>query len=132
MSQKIFIPIKFPSLNEYIGAMNRNRHAGNAMKRDFTTQVGWWAKMLKPVSSPVHITFTYQEANRKRDPDNITFAKKFILDGLVAGGVLPNDTQAWVVGFTETWNVNSDVGVEIILTEVENGRGSSLLDEPRS
>jgi Holliday junction resolvase RusA-like endonuclease len=94
----------------------------NNMKQEFTDGVAWASKMLRPVSSPVHITFIYQEANRKRDPDNITFAKKFILDGLVKAGVLPNDTQAWVVGFTETWRVvPDDVGVEVRIVEEEDG-----------
>lgn len=119
MTQIYFLPIKFPSLNEFISAMNRNRHVGNAMKQEFTDEVAWASKMLRPITSPVHITFIYQEANRKRDPDNITFAKKFILDGLVKAGVLPNDTQAWVEGFTETWRVvPDDVGVEVKIVEV--------------
>ena len=37
------------------------------------------------------IEYTWYEADRRRDKDNIAFAKKFINDALVECGVLPND-----------------------------------------
>ena len=43
------------------------------------------------------------EENKKRDLDNICFAKKFILDALVKANVLKNDTHNYVVGFTDTF-----------------------------
>lgn len=104
MTQNFWLPIKFPGLNDYIAAMNSNRHTGNQMKQQYTNAV----KLLvqkdgNRVRLPVHITFIWHEENAKRDPDNIIFAKKFILDGLVAGSVLPNDTQQWVYGFADSW-----------------------------
>lgn len=123
LRQTLFLPYQFPSLNEYISAMNRNRHIANKMKQEWTERVAWEAKAQKivPYQTPVALSFTWLEPNAKRDPDNIIFAKKFILDGLVTAGVLPNDTQKWVRGFNfERWIVVKDaskIGVEVTLQE---------------
>lgn len=120
MTQIFFIPFKFPSLNDYIAAMNNNRHAGNNMKQEFTDIAAKYAMSLRKIEPPVHIMFTYREANTKRDPDNITFAKKFILDGLVKAGKLPDDSQKYIRNFSEFWEINpDDVGVEVMIEEVD-------------
>ena len=46
--------------------------------------------------SPVTVRFTWVEGNRRRDIDNVAFAKKFVLDGLVQAGVIGNDTPQYV------------------------------------
>lgn len=123
MSQDLFIPVRFPSLNEYISAMNRNRFVGNKMKKEYTDLVAQYAraKDLGHFTEPVAIHFYYTEPNSKRDGDNIVFAKKFILDGLVQAGVLTNDTQQWVKRFTDSWvttKIPHKVGVHIVIKEV--------------
>ncbi len=126
MTQELFIPYRFPSLNEYIGAMNRNRFIGNKMKQectDFVRQTARYAK-LGHFTEPITIGLNYWEPNAKRDPDNITFAKKFILDGLKLAGVITDDSQKWIRGIDfERWYTCSKedrVGVHIIMTEVSN------------
>lgn len=102
--QTLWIPGRMPGLNDYIGAMNHNRFLGNQMKQENTNLVAMLAKTkLNPVKYPVTIQFVWQEPNDRRDPDNIIFAKKFILDGLVVAGILPNDTQKWIMGFSDSW-----------------------------
>jgi len=134
MTQELFIPIRFPSLNEYIGAMNRNRFVGNQMKREHTDLVAQYARVNKlgHFTEPVTIEFHYTEPNNKRDGDNIVFAKKFILDGLVEAGVLTDDSQKWVKGFTDSWNVTKiphKVGVHILMKEVSDGGTPDPLDD---
>jgi hypothetical protein len=46
------------------------------------------------------LAFQWFLKDARKDPDNIIAAKKFILDGLVAAGVLTGDTQAHFVGIT--------------------------------
>lgn len=102
--QLLWIPDRMPGLNDYISAMNRNRHIGNDMKQTYTDLVTMLAKTkLNPVKYPVTIQFVWQEPNDRRDPDNIVFAKKFILDGLVKAGIIPNDNQKWIMGFSDSW-----------------------------
>jgi len=110
----------FPSLNQYIAAMNRNRHSGNKMKQDETDRVQWLATQVKQKFTKVHLTFRWYEKNRKRDLDNVAFAKKFILDGLVKASVIPNDGWKNVVGFEDKFYVDKDnprVVVEILEVE---------------
>jgi Holliday junction resolvase RusA-like endonuclease len=120
--QTLVIDRRMPGLNEYIAAMNRNRHIGNKMKQEWTEIVAWECKAqgLKPVENPVSLGFLFFEPNARRDPDNITFAKKFILDGLVVAGVLPSDSQKWITGFNhERWIVSSEKqGVQVTIVEV--------------
>lgn len=121
MRQKLFIPHQFPSLNELIGAMNHNRFAGAKMKKEWTELSAMYFKQIKPYDTPIKLSFIWFEPNAKRDPDNIVSAKKFILDGMVLAGVVPNDTQKWIRGFnSERWMVVQDknrVGVEITIQE---------------
>ena len=104
MIQTLWLPIKFPGLNDYVDANRRNKFVGHNMKEEYTNAVTLLAKKNGiTVKYPVIINFVWQEENSKRDPDNIIFAKKFILDGLVNAGVLPNDTQKWILGFSDSW-----------------------------
>ena len=43
--------------------------------------------------------------NRRTDPDNIAFQKKFILDGFVAAGLLSNDGWGEIAGWTEKFHI---------------------------
>ena len=77
------IPLRLPSLNEYINECRKNRFAGAKMKSDVEDAIGWYISQLPRFESPVEIHFHWIEGNKKRDLDNICFAKKFILDALV-------------------------------------------------
>lgn len=93
----------FPSLNDYIRVVNANRFKGNAMKQECTSLAAWAAKAARMprFSRPVTVRFTWVERNRRRDLDNVAFGKKFVLDGLVAAGVIGNDTPQYVTGFED-------------------------------
>ena len=50
------------------------------------------AQKIKPVEKyPVRIEFDWYMANKRRDCDNISSSKKFLIDALVKAGVLRND-----------------------------------------
>ena len=110
-----------PGLNDYIAAMNRNRHIGNKMKTTETERVAWAAKSQLPVfTRKIHLTIVYREKKRNRDKDNIAFAKKFILDGLKESGRIPNDGWAWIDGWSEAFVVDAkDPGITVIINEVK-------------
>ena len=85
---------RFPTLNEYINIERGNRMASAKLKKDCTEQVYWQCKELKakPVTSMVDVHFEWHATGR-HDPDNIDFARKFILDGLVMANVIQDDNQ---------------------------------------
>lgn len=116
--QKLFIPHRLAGLNELISAINRNRFIGNKLKQEQTQLVALYAKRLKKLKNPVYLEFVWHEPNSKRDPDNLAAGKKFCLDGLVVAGILPNDTQKWVLGFTDQWILSDTPGVLITIKEV--------------
>ncbi len=89
-----------PTLNEYIQAERGNRYAGANIKKKATEQVRAQVQGTKEVEHKVNITFEWHTTSRA-DSDNIVFAKKFILDGLVRGGVLKNDNRRWVGDFKD-------------------------------
>lgn len=116
---KLIIKGKLPSLNDYVQAERSNRYAGAKMKKDYTDFVYYTCREqgLEAKLKPCRITFKWYEENSKRDLDNICFAKKFILDGLVKAGVIFNDTQEWVKGFTDKFYIDKlKPRVEVLIT----------------
>ncbi len=115
---EVFVFGKFPSLNEYIAAMNRNRFDGAKMKKqaehDIMLQIG----RLRSFDKPVFITFTWHEKTRRRDKDNVAFAKKFVLDALQKAGKLPNDNNRYIEGFNDRFVYGKEQGFLIQITEV--------------
>lgn len=76
------------------------------------------AKTPKVTTYPIYIHFHWFAKNRKKDPDNISSAKKFILDGLQEAGIIENDGWNQIAGFSDDFTVdkkNPRVVVEIII-----------------
>ena len=113
------IPLKLPSLNEYINACRRNAYAGAKMKKDTETQIMWFVKRLPRFENPVTIHFHWIEGNQRRDYDNISAAKKFILDALVKAGKLKDDNRNFVKGYTDTFEYQKGVWKVILIIEEE-------------
>lgn len=61
------------------------------------------------------VRFEWHESTKKRDADNIAFAKKFILDALVNMRVLPNDSRKYVKGF---YDVIVDDTTDFVVVEI--------------
>lgn len=119
---KGYLDIKgtMPGLNDYSDAERKHRQIAAAMKRNETARAAWAAKTQLPVfTKMIRLTIVYREKNRKRDKDNIAFAKKFILDGLKDAGRIPNDGWAWIDGWSEQFVVDkADPGITVIINEV--------------
>lgn len=128
----IVIPGQLPGLNEYIRAERSNRQAAAAMKRDAEDLIMLHARLQHPgahFAGPVYMRYTWVETDRRRDFDNIAFAKKFVQDALVKARILDGDGQKFVAGFTDEFRVdknNSRVIVEILESGKKEGqRGGS-------
>lgn len=79
-----------PTMNEIIDASKSHWTVYRRIKEEHTNLVAWCCKHLPPVKR-VNILITWYCKNRRHDPDNVMAGQKFILDGLVTAGVLPND-----------------------------------------
>lgn len=88
---------RFPTLNEYIDCERGSTIAAAAMKKKCTEQVKeqCLSQDVQPVKGKVDLLFEWHSSTR-HDPDNVAFAKKFILDGLQLAGVLENDNRKFI------------------------------------
>ena len=88
---------RFPTLNEYIDCERGSTIAAAAMKKNCTEQVKeqCLSQQIQPVNGKVDLLFEWHSSTR-HDPDNVAFAKKFILDGLQLAGVLENDNRKFI------------------------------------
>lgn len=107
-SARLVIPRRLPCLNDYTKANNKHRLSASEMKKDTQQHITDHIILckLKPINSKVIIHFTWVEKNKKRDKDNIAFAKKFIQDALVNYGILNNDGWRNIEGFTDKFGID--------------------------
>lgn len=112
------IPIKLPSLNQYINECRKNKYAGAKMKADVERDIGWYINSLPTYQKPLKIHFHWIEGNKKRDLDNVCFAKKFILDAMVKCGKLKDDNRNCVTGFIDTFEYAKETKVILEIEEV--------------
>ena len=106
---RLIIPGPLPGLNEYISAERTNRHIAAKMKRQVEHDIIMLARAdLRGVKlkGPIRMRYTWVERNKRRDLDNIAFARKFIQDALVKAGVLENDGWNHICGFEDAFAVD--------------------------
>ena len=122
MTQTFEIPFRLPGLNDYINAERANRFAAAKLKKQTQEAIKKCTVGLTPVTKPVKISFIWQGKTARRDIDNISAAKKFILDALVASGLLPDDSRKWVKGFDgESFPIGKEDKITVTLEELDNG-----------
>lgn len=115
---KCTIPMKLPSLNDYIRVCRANKYEAAAYKRQIENDIGLFVSRLPILRAPVSIHFHWIEGNKKRDYDNVAFSKKFILDSLVKHGRLEDDNRKCVIAFQDTFEYGDDTKVVLYIEEV--------------
>lgn len=102
---------RLPSMNEYTKACRTNKYVGAKMKTDAEKKVTASIKEQIPdvhYDKTVELNFKWFEKDKRRDLDNICVAKKWILDALVSNGTIKADGWRGVIGFTDTFYVDSE------------------------
>lgn len=119
---KIILPFTLPTLNEYILACRTNIYAGAKMKNSVEDDIKYFLVKYKNLNlSKVYVNFYWYEKNKRRDLDNIAFAKKFILDALQTAKVITGDGWREITGFTDKFFVDKEnPRVEIVLSNLED------------
>lgn len=117
---KIVIQHGLASLNEYTNDNRGNRFNGAKTKR-INTDICQLAIMhamkqgAKVDKLPLHMHFKWIVKNKRKDPDNIAFAKKFILDGMVKAGLIKNDGWSEVASFQDEFEIGETEQVIVTL-----------------
>lgn len=120
---KLVISNSLPGLNEYQYACRSHFSKGAKMKKSAIQIVSAYIyQQLRNVKikNKVRIDYIWYEKNKKRDLDNISsFGRKVIQDALVDNGILENDGWNNIVGFSDTFYIDSqNPRIEVIITEI--------------
>lgn len=110
---------RLPTLNEYIKAERGNRYAAAKLKKDTEERI--IAEIKETSNGEIQMPFTlrvvWYEKTKRRDKDNVAFAKKFILDALQKGGYIENDNNKNVKGFIDEYVYGEKQGALVSLEE---------------
>lgn len=113
---KFILELSLCDLNKYINAERTNRFIAANIKKENQEVCEWL--LPKKQFNKVFIVFKWFTKNKRKDPDNIAFSKKFILDAMVSTGMLQNDGQNQVVGFLDLFENDKTEKIEITMLEV--------------
>lgn len=119
---KFIIEGRLDGLNELIGANRKGWQAGASIKKRNQRKVVEALLEQLPnysTSNPIKLEIKWYEKNARRDVDNVFSAVKYILDGLVEYGTIPNDNQKYVKGISnELFLDKNDPRIEVEILEI--------------
>ena len=116
------IDMKLPSLNQYIYVCRANKYGASRYKQELQNDIAIFLNRMPSYENPIWIDFFWIEENKKRDYDNICFAKKFILDTMVQLGKIQNDSWGYILGFSDSFCVSKEKTAKVKLTIFEKSR----------
>lgn len=123
MLSKFVFPLP-PTLNEIIGTARTNVYASAKEKRAWTNRIAVECFGRRQFPDRVWIEFIWKIKNFRRDPDNISAAAKFVMDGLVEGGIIRDDSLKFIMSPVLHWYEKGEDLVEIHIADhpIWNGR----------
>ena len=112
-----YIDGKLPALNDYIRVTRSNRYASSKLKKETEDMILWQIKLAKKgiAEPPYIIKFIWYEKTKRRDKDNVCFAKKFILDALQKSKTIEDDGNRYIKGFKDLFIYGKKQGVEVYI-----------------
>ena len=115
-----FLDFQLPTLNEMIRTARGNKFASASQKKKYTDLVATeiLVQTLRPYFAAISLDLTWIETKKKRDPDNCFGGVKYILDGIVAAGIIDDDDRDHVASITNRIAVGDSRGVVAIVTSV--------------
>jgi hypothetical protein len=95
------IPGELCDLNAYIEAERAHKNKAAKIKEEETYRCAMEASVARVQEVPegmypVIVHLTWYTKDKRKDVDNVTFGKKFILDGLVDAFIIENDSRKYV------------------------------------
>ena len=111
---KIIIPTSgLMTLNQYTNANRSNRFGGAKKKKEATAICALHTKKamnegFKLHTFPVNLQFDWYAKDRRTDPDNLAFMRKFVFDGFQDAKLIDNDNWAFTTGWTDNFHIDKD------------------------
>jgi hypothetical protein len=116
----IWLPIDFAGRNEAERAARASRFAGAELKKRYTDAVQSFGLEWRPSGwiplARYRVECVWNRTSDAMDPDNISAAIKYVLDGLVAARILAGDRWKNVDRITHDFVVSTKPGVQVFLT----------------
>ena len=123
---RITIPLDgLPSLNETINTERTNKYAGASMKKKATGNCALYIKKAMNEGFefnelPAELQFDWYRKNRRIDPDNRAFSRKYIFDGMQQAGLIKNDNWEFATGWKDNFFVDKE-SPRVEITERKDG-----------
>ena len=114
---KYTIDMKLPSLNDYIRWCRGSKFLAAKKKAQIEEEIGLHLAKMPKWSKPIRIHFHWIESTKRRDLDNIAFAKKFILDAMVKYRKLRDDNRKCVTAFVDSFEYGEKTKVILEIEE---------------
>lgn len=123
MRHMLIIHGRLDNLNQYIRALDANRHEGAELKKKNQNKV--LCEVYEQlgrlrIRNPVRMRYRCYEKDRRRDRDNISsFGRKVIQDALVQAHILQNDGWNEIIEFSDEFYVDKkNPRIEVEIEEV--------------
>ena len=118
---KVIIKGELTDFNTYSDAERTHRQKAARIKKNETYRVAvaFLPHRLDKPQLPINLKIKWVCKNRRKDKDNISFAKKFIFDGMQQAGYIKNDGWGEIGAWSEEFLVDKDrPRVEIEIEEM--------------
>tara|TARA_R100000008_G_scaffold43893_1_gene25488 strand:+ start:206 stop:646 length:441 start_codon:yes stop_codon:yes gene_type:complete len=120
--QLLVIPGTLPQLNDVIRTSKGHWHNyANLKKRtEKFIEACILQQKLKPCNEGVWFHFSWISKDYKVDPDNLAFAKKYIIDALVSQKIITQDGRSTVRGFMDDFPAKDPENprIEVVIFEL--------------
>jgi len=93
---KFKVPHRLPGLNEVTAKNRTNKHVGAKLKKETEELISFYVPKGVKLVTKANVTLTWHERTKRRDPDNVASAVKFLFDSMVNCDLLASDSQVWV------------------------------------
>lgn len=106
---QLILNTSFITLNEYIDASRSNRYIAANLKKFHDNKVSYLAKEQNfslPKDTKFDVLITWYKPDNRHDHDNIAFAIKFVLDGLVKAEILKSDSPKFINSISHEFEVD--------------------------
>lgn len=119
MEYRFEIPGTLPTLNDFLSS-SQHRNYSNKIKRETQDRIISCLDDAPKFNSSVWVYFIWIRPDMRCDKDNVSFAKKFILDALQEAGVIKRDSWKMATPYTAGYKVNKlNPRTLVYITDVE-------------